>query len=60
MQPGSNNFTVKAVDVAGNVSDYAPNWAINYDSGVKHSSGEENWNCRANTSWQTGRISTAG
>lgn len=56
MQPGSNNFTVKAVDVAGNISNYAPNWAINYDSGVKHSSGEENWNCRANTSWQTGRV----
>ncbi len=30
MQPGTNNFTVKAVDLAGNISNYAPNWAINY------------------------------
>lgn len=55
MREGINNFSVKAIDVAGNESAYSTNYAVNFKSVPQYEKNSENWDARGNDNWATGQ-----
>ncbi|XXN62612.1 Ig-like domain-containing protein [Enterobacter ludwigii] len=55
MREGYNNFTVEAVDTAGNKSIPSQNYSVNYKSVPKYERNSEDWELRSNDNWATGQ-----
>ncbi len=56
MHDGINNFSVRAMDAAGNVSSVSGNYQVIYQARPQFEKHSENWDVRGNDNWATGRV----
>lgn len=60
MREGINNFSVKAIDVAGNESVNSINYPVYFKPVPKYEMNSENWDSRGNDNWATGQTYNYG
>lgn len=60
MTVGINNFSVKAIDAAGNESVYSTQYPVQYKPLPEYERNYEDWESRGNDNWSTGRIYNYG
>jgi hypothetical protein len=60
MREGLNNFSVKAVDEAGNESNDSANYPVNFKPVPQYERNSEDWESRGKDNWATGQTYTYG
>lgn len=60
MHDGINNFSVKAIDEAGNESSASTLYPVNFKSVPQYERNSENWELRGNDNWATGQTYNYG